>query len=141
MIAGLFDDWAAKDLEAATTACQQLPDGPAKELAWEYVLSQRIEVAPASAAIYVTNLPAGDYRQKAIVELCNHWVDTNATAVLDWAQYLSADDERMAMTNQVIVNWAHKDPPAAAQFANQHPELSAATFGDIAEHVVSERVI
>jgi hypothetical protein len=133
MIADLFDGWAAKDLEAATTACQQMPDSTAKEKAWECVLSRRIVNAPASAAELVKNLPPGDYRQKAIAELCNHWIGTNTPTVLDWAQSLPATAERIAVTNRVVVNWAHTDPQAAAQFAGQHPELSGATFGEIAK--------
>ena len=132
IIAGLFNGWAAEDLEAATTACQQLPDGVTKEKAWENVLSQRIVQAPASAAEPVKNLPAGDYRQKAIVELCHHWVGTNAPAVLAWAESLPFEAERIAVTNQVIVNWARQDPPAAAQFAQEHVELSGAELGEIA---------
>ncbi len=132
MIADLFDGWAAKDLEAATLACQQLPASTAKEKAWECVLSRRIVKAPASAAELVKNLPPGDYRQKAIVELCNHWVGTNAPAVLDWAQTLPSEAERVAVTNRVVVNWARSDAQTAAQFANQHPELSGAVFGEIA---------
>lgn len=132
MIAGLFDNWAAKDLEAATTACQQLPDSTAKEKAWECVLSRRIVKVPESAAESVKNLPSGDYRQKAIGELCNHWVGTNAPAVLDWAQSLPSEAERVAVTNQVVINWAQNDPQAATQFASQHPELSGAVFGGIA---------
>jgi uncharacterized coiled-coil DUF342 family protein len=132
IIADLFSGWAAKDLEAATTACQQLPDGTAKEKAWERVLSQRIAKAPASAAEPVKNLPPGDYRQKAIAELCNRWIGTNAPAVLDWAQSLTSEAERVAVTNHVIVNWAHNDSPGAAQFASQHSELSGAVFGEIA---------
>ena len=132
MIAGLFDVWSAKDLEAASTACQQLPDSPAKEKAWENILSQRIANAPATAAEPVKNLPPGDYRQKAIVELCHHWVGTNAPTIFDWAQSLPSETERIAVTNQAVVNLAKNDPQAAAQFANQHPELSGATFGEIA---------
>jgi hypothetical protein len=132
MIADLFNGWAAKDLEGATTACQQLPDSTAKEKAWECVLSRRIVNAPASAAEYVTNLPAGDYRQKAMAELCHQWVGTNAPAVLDWAQSLPSEAERIAVTNQVVINWAHHAPQAATQFASQHPELSGAVFGNIA---------
>ncbi len=132
MIAGLFDIWAAKDLEAATTACQQLPDSTAKEKAWEFILSRRIATAPATAAEPVKNLPPGDYRQKAVVELCNQWVGTNAPAALDWAQSLQSESERMAVTNRIVINWAHNDPQAASQFANQHSELSGAVFGGIA---------
>jgi predicted nucleic acid-binding Zn-ribbon protein len=133
MIAGLFDRWAAKDLDAATTACQQLPDSTAKEKAWGNILSQRMVKAPESAAESVKNLPLGDYRQKAIVELCNHWVGaTNAPAVLDWAQSLPSEAERIAITNRVIINWAQNDPQAATQFAGQHSELPSAVLGEIA---------
>ncbi|MEI6195131.1 MAG: hypothetical protein WCS42_12460 [Verrucomicrobiota bacterium] len=133
MIADLFSGWAANDLEAATTACQQMPDSTAKEKAWERVLSQRIVKAPASAAELVKNLPPGDYRQKAIIELCNHWVGTNAPEVLAWAQTLPVEAERMAVTNQVIVNWAKNDPQTTAQFADHHAELPGAVFGEIAQ--------
>lgn len=132
IIAGLFDDWAARDLEAATSACRQLPDGTAKEKAWEFILIRRIEQDAASAAELVKNLPAGDYRQKAIEELCSHWVGTNAPTVLDWAQSLPSAAERMTVTNQAVVNWAQSDPSAAAQFADSHRELSAEVFGEIA---------
>jgi hypothetical protein len=132
MIAAWFDVWAAKDPEAATTACQQLPDGLVKEKAWEVVLSKRIVKAPAAAAESVQNLPPGDYRQKAIAELCRHWADTDAPAALAWVPSLPAEAERMAATNEVIASWAGKDPQAAAQFAGQHPELSGAALGELA---------
>jgi hypothetical protein len=131
-IVTLLDNWAAKDLEAATTACRQLPDGMAKDKAWEHLLSRRIVTAPATAAESVTNLAPGDYRQAAIAELCLHWADTDAPAALAWVPSLPAEAERMAATNQIIARWAAKDPPAATQFAGQHPELSGAVLGEIA---------
>jgi len=129
MIAGLFDVWASKDLAAATSACQQLPEGTAKDKAWELILGRRIETDPASASQYVTNLPAGDYRQKAIEALCNNWAGTNA---LEWAQSLSSPTERDAALNKIVIHWAHQDPSAASEFARQHPELSGAVLGEIA---------
>ena len=132
MIADLFTTWAAKDLEAATTACQQLPDGMAKEKAWACVLNQRMVQAPATAAEPVKNLAPGDSRQNAIAELCQHWAGTDAPAAMAWAQTLPVEAERIDATNQVIVSWARKNPPAAAQFANQHLEFSDAVFGEIA---------
>jgi len=132
VIAGLFKDWAGKDLEAATTACQQLPEGMAKERAWKVVLSRRIEKNPASAAEFVTNLPAGDFRQVAMADLCQRWADTDAPAVMAWASSLSSEAERIAAFDQVVANWARKDPLAASQFANAHSELSGDALGVIA---------
>ncbi len=133
LIAGLFNNWAAKDLEAATKACQQLPDGMAKEKAWESVLNRRIEQDPASAAEPVKDLEPGDYREKAIVELCYRWPDTNAPAALAWGQSLPSEAERVAALGTVVTNWAGKDPQAAMQFVNQHPELSGDVLGEIAK--------
>ena len=130
VMVGLFNDWAARDLVAATTACQQLPDGIAKAKAWEGVLSRRIAKDPASAAEDVKNLPLGGYRQKAIAELCQRWAGTNS---LVWAQSLPSEAERVLAFNQVVANWAHQDPQAALQFADQHPELSGEALGEMAE--------
>jgi hypothetical protein len=132
-IAGLFEDWAAADLDAATAACLQLPDGAAKARAWERVLTRRIAKAPASAVEYVQALPPGDYRQMALADLCRRWAEIDTPATLAWAQSLSAEPERIAALNQVVVKWAHQDPQAAMQFANQHPELSGDALGAIAE--------
>lgn len=38
----------------------------------------------------------------------------------------------MAAVNRVAADWARKDPPAALQFANQHPEISGDVLGTIA---------
>ena len=132
MIAGLFDTWAAKDLEAASTACEQLTEGPAKEKARESILIRRMAKAPASAAATVKNLEPGDNRQKAIAELCAHWAGVDAPAALAWAQSLADEPERIGAINRVIAHWAHKDPQSAGQFANQHPDLSATALGEIA---------
>ena len=132
MIAGLFQGWARNDLEAATTACQHLPDGMAKDKAWEHVLSQRIVKAPAAAAESVKNLAPGNFRDKAIAELCQHWADIDAPEALAWAQTLASEAERIAATERITINWARKDPQAATQFANQQTELSGAVFGEIA---------
>jgi hypothetical protein len=92
----------------------------------------------AAAAEFVKNLPPGDSRKIAITELCQQWAitnavaDTNTPSILAWAQSLSSENERVAVTNQVVVHWAHHDPQAASQFAEQHPELSGQVFGDIA---------
>jgi len=128
MIADMFDIWAAKDLEAATKACEQLPDGT-KEMAWEYVLNQRIEKNPASAAAYVTNLPAGDYRQRAIEALGNSWDGTNFLA---WAQSLPTEAERTVAFNRGLATLAGKDPQAASEIANQQTNVSGVVFGIIA---------
>jgi hypothetical protein len=124
LIAGLFNGWAAKDLEAATTACQQLTDSTVKAKAWEYVLNQRIAKDPASAAKDVLALPPGDYRQSAIEDLCRHWSDIDTPAALTWAQSLSAEPERISAVKEVVAHWAGTDLQSAIQFANQHPELS-----------------
>ncbi|HEV2692175.1 MAG TPA: hypothetical protein VG347_04705 [Verrucomicrobiae bacterium] len=129
MIADLFDVWSAKDINAATTACQLLPEGIAKEKAWEAVLAQRIQKDPASAAQYVTNLPAGDARQTAIEALCTSWDDTNALA---WAQSLPATTERNSATDRVVANVATKDPQTASQLAARLPDLSDAVLTKIA---------
>ncbi len=133
VIAGLFDHWAARDLDAATAACQQLPEGPAKTKAWECVLYQRLAKDPASAAELVTNLPPGDYRQNALATLCHSWANTNAPAALAWAQALPSEAERVAALNNIVADWAANDPQAALQFADQHPELSGAALGEIAK--------
>lgn len=133
VVAGLFNDWAARDLEAATTACQRLPDDMDKDAAWKCVLNQRIAKYPASAAESVKNLPPGDYRQNAVEELCRHWAVTDAPAALTWAQSLPSEAEQVAAFNQVVANWARKDPQAAMQFAGQHPGLSGDALGKIAE--------
>ncbi|HZI30691.1 MAG TPA: hypothetical protein VFF11_00005, partial [Candidatus Binatia bacterium] len=79
------------------------------------------------------NLEPGDGRQHAIQELCSRWAGTDTPAALTWAQSLSSEAERVAAFNQIVANWARKDPQAAVQFANQHPELSDVALGEIAK--------
>lgn len=133
LIAGLIGSWATNDLEAATAACRQLPDGVAKEKAWERVLNRRIVVNPASAAGQVTNLPPGDYRASAVKALCGQWADTDTPSALAWAQSLPVESERTVAVNVVVGCWAGKAPLAASQVASQHPELSTDVFGKIAD--------
>jgi hypothetical protein len=132
LMVDLIDGWAARDLESAAAACEELPAGRAKTKARERVLSQRIAQAPALAAALVHNLPPGDYRQQALAELCQHWLGTNTPTLLDWAESLPSATERNFVTNQFVTNWAGEDPAAAAQFASQHAELPGNVLGEIA---------
>lgn len=132
LIAHLFSEWSARDLAAATTAFQQLPEGMAKTKAGESVLLAQITQDPAAAMGNVTNLPVGDFRQNAFTELSRHWAGTNAPAALAWAQSLPPTAEQTNVVNQAIAAWANKDPQAAMQYAIEHPELPGEAVGSIA---------
>jgi|GEM_PF-1018317 len=128
----LFNTWGLRDLPAATTACRQWPDALTRGLAWEGLLYWHIQQDPAAAAESVTNLPLGDYRQKALTQLCQHWASTNTPAALAWAQSLPAAAERVTALNQIVTHWTPWDPASALPFATQHPEVSGATLGSLA---------
>lgn len=135
-----FQHWATNDPVAAIQQRQQIPDRDADGKIFNTIMAAWVAKDSASAAEYVKNLPPGDYRQKAIAELCQHWADTgidtsttNTPAILTWAQSLPTEAEQLAAMNQIVANWARKDPQAAMQFANQHPELSGDALGKIAE--------
>lgn len=120
-IADLFRDWATNDLDAARTACQQLPEGPAKAMAGEYVLSQSIAKSPVAASEQITNLPAGDFRQKEIAELCSQWGGTDAPAALAWAESLPGENDRDVAVHQVLVSWVRADLPAVTNWVASLP--------------------
>ena len=130
VIAGVFADWAAKDLASATAAGAALPAGAAKDGAVENILRQQLVQAPAAAAEVVKNLPVGDFRQQALAGLCLHWTPTN---VLAWTPALAAEAERIAVTNRALGHWAQTDPRAATDFAAAHPELPGTVFGTLAQ--------
>jgi predicted nucleic acid-binding Zn-ribbon protein len=113
IVADLFKTWAAKDLDAAATASGQLPEDATKERVSEIILNERIAETPAAAADVITNLPPGDFRQKAIADLGQHWGSNDAPAALAWAQTLTSEAESSNAIGQIIGSWARNDFAAA----------------------------
>jgi multidrug resistance efflux pump len=113
ILADLFKSWAAKDLDAAASASGQLSEDANIERVSEIILNQRIANTPAAAANLITNLPPGDFRQKAITDLGQRWGSNDAPAALAWAQTLTSEAESSNAVGQIIGSWARNDFAAA----------------------------
>jgi len=124
IIADLFKSWAAKDLDAAATASGQLSGDANKEQVSEIILNQRIVQTPAAAADVITNLPPGDFRQKAITDLGQRWGSNDAPAALAWAQTLTSEAEGSNAVGQIIGSWARIDFAAATNGIASLPDGS-----------------
>lgn len=121
-ITGLFRNWAMTDLEAAATASEQLSEAALKAQVSALLLSQRINSDPAAAVGFVTNLPPGDMRQKAIVALSERWGGVAATNALAWAETLPTASDRTLSRERILSRWASADLPGVTNWLAGLPD-------------------
>jgi predicted transcriptional regulator len=124
----LFQRWATNDAAQAWDAAKSQPDSVEQNQALTAVINGLAGIDFSNALARAASLPVGDTRSRFIAGLLHGQTATNTLA--DVSALPAAD--QAAATNQIATLWAQNDPPAAAQFAVEHPELPAPLYREIA---------
>jgi uncharacterized coiled-coil DUF342 family protein len=121
LVAGVFNVWAARDLNAATTACLQLPDGPAKTSAWDSVLNQRMTKVPAAdpdtAVNWVSTFVATNSQPEQVQSVIKAWAEAEPAAVAKWLADLPAGITNADLDTAFLEGTVAKYPEFAGQWA------------------------
>jgi hypothetical protein len=121
LIAGVFNVWATRDLDAATTACLQLPAGPAKDSAWECVLNQRMKSVPVAGPKTVVNWVSAfvktNSQPEQVQSVIKAWAEAEPAAVAKWLAELPAGTTNKDMDTAFLEGAVVKYPEFAAQWA------------------------
>jgi hypothetical protein len=121
LIAGVFNVWAARDLDAATTACLQLPDGLAKASAWECVLNQRMTKVPAAdptaAVNWVSAFVETNSQPEQVQSVIKAWAEAEPAAVAKWLANLPAGITNADLDTAFLAGAVAKYPEFAGQWA------------------------
>src|ERR1019366_9518499 len=78
---------------------------------------------PTAASQWINTLPAGDARDGAVTQLIATEGKNNSPVAFNWAASISNEDTKQAQMDNVIMEWAGRDP-AAATAAVQSATLS-----------------
>ena len=121
VIAGVFNVWASYDLDAATTACLQLPDSPAKANAWECVLNRRMAKVPAAdpetAVNWVSAFIQTNAQPEQVQSVIKAWAESEPAAVADWLANLPAGITNANLDTAFLEGAVAKYPEFAGQWA------------------------
>ena len=85
--------------------------------------------APADAAAWAEQLPAGPGRNIAMHRVADRYVDADPIAAAAWAEKFSHRPESAGVIAEVAANWSHEDLQAALDWLTDLPEGSGQSAG------------
>jgi hypothetical protein len=106
--------WAAKAPKEAAAALVGIPDSILAETAVTALLGTWMPVDLNAATAWVDSLNEGILRDFGIHELVRH-SEAELPVKFSWAASLTDPFDRMALLEQVLLEWSAKDAPAAQQ--------------------------
>ena len=106
----------------AISLSQQPLDDSAEAL--DDLMAKWAATDPASAAEYVRQLPAGDFREAAGVSLCQTWAAEHPEDAAAWVTKILPQGGLQGALGAVASVWAHTAPDATAQWVATLPELA-----------------
>ena len=118
-----YGSWAANDLKAASAAMLALPAGEERNRTLALVvsgISGRFDFSghpdPQTAAMLITQLPAGGTRDNAITNFASSWAHTDVPGALDWVEQLPDGKSKKEAQRQVINEWVQQEPRVAMDY-------------------------
>jgi hypothetical protein len=113
--------WAAKQPLVALAACQRVPGGEQRALAYASCLAGWAAAAPQEAAEWTVKNLSGIYRRTAIARIGKVWADTAPRKAAEWALTYSSEVDQVFSLTEVIETWADLYGYDAAEWCNQLP--------------------
>lgn len=98
--------WAEKQPLKALEACQQIPGGERRALAYSAVLAGWASVAPNEAAAWTLENLSGIYRRTAIARIGKVWASTAPRKAAGWALAYSSEVDQLFSLSEVMDTWA-----------------------------------
>ena len=103
VIPELFKRFFEEDQQAAMAMIASLEEGIVREIATSRVAELLVSEDPMTASALLRDLPASEYRDRAVVKMLDDVREDYQTA-LSWAETLSDDDLRNNMLRQITEN-------------------------------------
>ena len=85
---------------------QKLPEGPAKQSAFQSLSAPWAEADPQGAAAAAQSLPGGDAQNTLIDRVANHWAMEDPKATAAWANQFPEGEPRNRALSGLAAGWA-----------------------------------
>jgi len=110
----------------------QLSQKPLEEIGetLDDLMEKWVLTDPASAAAWVKQLPAGDFRESAGISLCQFWAEQDAAAAAQWVTANLGNGALQGALGAVAGVWAHRDPESVATWVASLPDPSDRQTGE-----------
>ena len=106
------------------TQAVELSQKPLEEIgeALDELMEKWALTDPSSAAAWVKQLPAGDFRESAAVSLCHTWAGEDPKAAAQWVTENLANGALRGALGAVADAWARREPDAVAAWIGTLPD-------------------
>ena len=116
---------AAEDPEAAAALIDGFPED--RDMSALSLLNEWVDVDPARAGAWATNLPEGSIRQEALSRIASSWSALDQRGAEGWLSNLPPGPSRDSAIHALVGSTAHQDPGLASTWAARIDELGART--------------
>jgi hypothetical protein len=113
--------WAAKQPLEALEACEQIPEGERRALAYSAALAGWATAAPQEAAAWTLKNLSGIYRRTAIARIGKVWASTAPRKAAEWALAYSSEVDQLFSLSEVMESWADSYGHDAADWSANLP--------------------
>ena len=122
----LANFYVIKDPQEALAWANQQTDEHIKNLVMgvvaNVIVDETSQSDPKGALVFAQSLPAGKFRDDAIINAMGQYAGRNPREALDYAQLFPAGDARDNMIGRCINSWAQTDPQAASTWVLSLPD-------------------
>lgn len=124
----LLRSWGRRQPMDAVAACQDIPAGERRSLAYSGALEGWALTAPEAAAKWAVENLSSAYRRAAVGRIGRVWAREEPKKAADWATAQSHEIDRIFVLSEVLESWADVYGPDAAEWATKLP---AGKFRDL----------
>lgn len=109
--------WGSNQPEEALAACETVPLGERRALAFSSALEGWAMVAPAEAGDWAVKNLTGIYRRLATARVARAWARSDPMASADWALATADQKSQLFLLNKVLEVWVENFPMDAVRWA------------------------
>ncbi|MFC7338218.1 hypothetical protein ACFQY0_13575 [Haloferula chungangensis] len=111
---------ATCDPARAAKLLERIPNGYARNLAVENLMTTWVRQDFPAARAWAESLPEGRKRRTALFICIRHWLKQDAAAVGDYLlSQLPSNDLQKELIREFAYGWAHRDPEAVLKWRNE----------------------
>lgn len=109
--------WGSNQPKEALAACEAVPLGERRALAFSSALEGWARVAPAEAGEWAVKNLTGIYRRLATAQVAQTWARSDPMASANWALAAADEKSRIFLLNKVLEVWVENFPVDAVRWA------------------------
>lgn len=109
--------WGSNQPKEALAACEAVPLGERRALAFSSALEGWARVAPAEAGEWAVKNLTGIYRRLATAQVAQAWARSDPMASANWALAAADEKSRIFLLNKVLEVWVENFPVDAVRWA------------------------